>query len=92
MDFVTQLETISMFTDAYSRLIAYTFKFNLLSVTEPHYGLDKLFGISFSCFVYMFLISADEGGIFLCAVLYIAAAGRYVSFPFPFPIPTHNTF
>ena len=45
MDFVTQLETISMFTDAYSRLIAYTFKFNLLSVTDPHYGLDKYTGV-----------------------------------------------
>ena len=46
MDFVTQLETISMFTDAYSRLIAYTFKFNLLlSVTDPHYGLNKYTGV-----------------------------------------------
>ena len=45
MDFVTQLETISMFTDAYPRLIAYTFKFNLLlSVTDPYYGLDKYTG------------------------------------------------
>ena len=40
MDFVTpQLDMVSMFTDAYPRLIAYTFKFNLLlSVTDPHYG------------------------------------------------------
>ena len=46
MDFVTQLETLSMFTDAYSRLIAYTFEFNLLlSVTDPHYGLDKYTGV-----------------------------------------------
>ena len=45
MDLVTQLETISMFTDAYSRLIAYTFKFNLLSVTDPHYVLDKYTGV-----------------------------------------------
>ena len=46
MDFVTQLETILMFTDAYSRLIAYTFKFNLLLlVTDPHYGLNKYTGM-----------------------------------------------
>ena len=46
MDFVTQLETISMFADAYSRLIAYIFKFNLLvSVTDPHYGPDKYTGV-----------------------------------------------
>jgi len=59
MDFVTQLETISMFTDAYSRLIAYTFKFNLLSVTDPHYGLDKYTGVTatfwFNCNVMMIL-------------------------------------
>ena len=39
------LETISMFTDAYSRLIAYTFKFNLLSVTDPHYDLNEYTGV-----------------------------------------------
>ena len=46
MDFVTKLDMVSMFTDAYPRLIAYTFKFNLLlSVTDPHYGLDKYTGV-----------------------------------------------
>ena len=42
MDFATQLDMVSMYADAYSRLIAYRFKFNLLlSVNGPHYGQNK---------------------------------------------------
>ena len=43
MDFATQLHMVSMYADAHSRLIASSrFKFNLLlSVNDPHYGLNK---------------------------------------------------
>ena len=37
MDFATQLDMVSMYADAYSKLITYRFKFNLLlSVNDPH--------------------------------------------------------
>ena len=46
MDFATQLDMVSMYADAHSRLIASRFKFNLLlSVTGPHYGLNKFTGV-----------------------------------------------
>ena len=43
MDFATQLDMVSMYADAHSRLIASSrFKFNLLlSVNDPHYGQNK---------------------------------------------------
>ena len=42
MDFATQLDMVSMYADAHSRLIASRFKFNLLlSVNDPHYGQNK---------------------------------------------------
>jgi len=63
MDFVTQLETILMFTDAYSRLIAYTFKFNLLSVTDPHYGLNKYT----ECYCYLLVqLQCDDDSWWPC--------------------------
>ncbi len=60
MDFATQLDMVSMYADAHSRLIAYRFKFNLLlSVNDPHYGQNKFTDVLY-CYLLVQVVYDDS--------------------------------